>query len=129
MLSIRKQLKQGLTKVTGLEVYFIQPPVNTDVAIPLLILDETANAHYYRDRNGYMEIVSLTYDISIYTDKPQQLFELMQSVDDYMFDVGLKRTFTSSDMSIDNQLWCKTMTYICKAKSTKGDDNITIYQN
>ena len=66
-----------------------------------------------------MEIVNLSYDISIYTDKPQQLFQLMDSVDDYMFDVGLKRTYTSSDMSIDNHLWCKTMTYVCKAALLK----------
>ena len=115
MLSIRTELKEGLTKATGMDVYFVQPPVNADVAIPLLILEEKANNQYYRDRNSHMEIVNLSYDISIYTDNPSQLFELMASVDDYMFGVGLKRTYTSSDMSIDNQLWCKTMTYVCKA--------------
>lgn len=127
MLSIRKELKQGLTDVTGMEVYFVQPPVNTDVAIPLLILEEKSNSQYYRDRNSHMEIVNLSYDISIYTDKPQQLFELMASVDDYMFEVGLKRTYTSSDMSIDNQLWCKTMTYVCKATQLE-DGTIQISQ-
>lgn len=127
MLSIRKELKQGLTQATGLEVYFIQPPVNADVAIPLLLLEEKTNSQYYRDRNSHIEIVSLSYDISIYTDKPQQLFELMQSVDDYMFSVGLKRTYTSSDMSIDNTLWCKTMTYTCKATQLE-DGTIQISQ-
>jgi len=127
MLSIRKQLKEGLSKATGLEVYFVQPPIDKDVAIPLLILEEKTNSQYHRDRNSHMEIVNLSYDISIYTDKPQQLFELMDSVDDYCHSVGLRRTFTSADMNIGNQLWCKTMTYNCKAKSTKGDDNITIY--
>ena len=115
MLSIRKELKQGLTDATGLEVYFIQPPVDVDVAIPLLILEEKGNSQYYRDRNSNIEVVSLSYDISIYTDVPSQLFDLMESVDDYMFGVGLKRSFTSADMSIDNKLWCKTMTYNCKA--------------
>ena len=115
MLSIRKELKQGLTDATGLEVYFIQPPVDVDVAIPLLILEEKTNSQYYRDRNSNIEVVSLSYDISIYTDVPSQLFDLMESVDDYMFGVGLKRSYTSSDMSIDNKLWCKTMTYNCKA--------------
>ena len=115
MLSIRKPLKQGLTDATGLEVYFVQPPVHTDVAIPLLILEERSNSQYYRDRNSNIEVVNLTYDISIYTNNPSQLFELMDSVDDYMFGVGLKRSYTSSDMSLDNQLWCKTMTYNCKA--------------
>ena len=119
MLSIRTELKEGLTKATGMDVYFVQPPVNADVAIPLLILEEKSNNQYYRDRNSHMEIVNLSYDISIYTDKPQQLFELMDSVDDYMFSVGLKRTYTSSDMSIDNRLWCKTMTYNCKAALLK----------
>ena len=121
MLSIRKQLKQGLTDVTGLEVYFVQPPVHTDIAIPLLILEEKTNSQYYRDRHSQIEIVNLSYDISVYTDKPQQLFELMESVDDYLFGLGLKRTYTSSDMSIDNRLWCKTMTYVCKVTQLEGD--------
>ena len=127
MLSIRKELKQGLTDATGLEVYFVQPPVDVDIAIPLLILEEKSNSQYYRDRNSNIEVVNLSYDISIYTDKPQQLFDLMESVDDYMFDVGLKRTYTSSDMSIDNKLWCKTMTYVCKATQLE-DGTIQISQ-
>lgn len=127
MLSIRKQLKQGLTDATGLEVYFIQPPVRTDVAIPLLIVEEKTNSQYYRDRYSHIEIVNLSYDVSIYTDKPQQLFELMGCVDNYMFNLGLKRTYTTSDMSIDNQLWCKTMTYVCKATQLE-DGTIQISQ-
>lgn len=127
MLSIRTELKEGLTNVTGLNVYFVQPPVNTNIGIPLLILEEKTNSQYYRDRNSHIEIVNLSYDISIYTDKPQQLFELMSSVDGYMFSVGLKRTYTSSDMSIDNKLWCKTMTYVCKATQLE-DGTIQISQ-
>ncbi|MTP73991.1 hypothetical protein GMB70_14345 [Turicibacter sanguinis] len=115
MLSIRSKLKQGLTDTTGLDVYFVQPPINTNVSIPLLILEEKVNSQYYRDRNSTQEIVNLSYDISIYTNDPEQLFELMSSVDDYCFKVGLKRTYISSDLNIDNQLWCKTMTYVCKA--------------
>ena len=127
MLSIRKELKQGLTDATGLEVYFVQPPVDVDIAIPLLILEEKTNSQYYRDRNSNIEVVSLSYDISIYTDVPSQLFDLMESVDDYMFGVGLKRSYTSSDMSIDNKLWCKTMTYNCKATQLE-DGTIQISQ-
>ena len=127
MLSIRKELREGLKDVTGLEVYFMQPPVHTDVAIPLLILEEKTNIQYYRDRNSNIEVVNLSYDISIYTDKPSELFTLMASVDDYMFELGLKRTYTSSDMSIDNKLWCKTMTYNCKATQLE-DGTIQISQ-
>ncbi|WP_235070576.1 hypothetical protein [Turicibacter sp. TJ11] len=127
MLSIRKEIKQGLTDATGLEVYFVQPPVDVDVAIPLLILEEKGNSQYYRDRNSNIEVVNLSYDISIYTNDPSQLFDLMESVDDYMFGVGLKRSYTSSDMSIDNKLWCKTMTYNCKATQLE-DGTIQISQ-
>ena len=119
MLSIRTELKEGLTKATGMDVYFVQPPINTDVAIPLLILEEKSNNQYYRDRNSHMEIVNLSYDISIYVDEPDQLFKLMGVVDDYMQGVGLKRNYTSADMNIDNRLWCKTMTYVCKAALLK----------
>ncbi|WVR22071.1 MAG: hypothetical protein [Malazfec virus 1] len=127
MLSIRKELKQGLTDATGLEVYFVQPPVNTDVAIPLLILEEKSNSQYYRDKNSNLEVVNLSYDISIYTNNPSQLFELMECVDDYMFSLGLKRTYTSTDMNIDYTLWCKTMTYVCKATRLE-DGTIQISQ-
>lgn len=142
MLSIRKELRQGLTNATGLDVYFVQPPINTNVAIPLLILEETANSQYYRDRNSRTEIVSLSYDISIYTDNQSQMSDLMASVDDYMFNVGLKRTYTSTDMSIDinldsnplhrrngvdSKLYCKTITYVCKATKLESG-NIQISQ-
>lgn len=127
MLSIRKELKQGLTDVTGLDVYFTQPPVHTDVAIPLLILEEKSNSQYYRDRHSHIEIVNLSYDISIYTNNPMELFDLMASVDDYMFNLGLRRTYTSNDMSIDYTLWCKTMTYVCKATQLE-DGTIQISQ-
>lgn len=119
MLSIRTELKEGLTKATGMDVYFVQPPVNADVAIPLLILEEKSNNQYYRDRNSHMEIVNLSYDISIYVDEPEQLFKLMGVVDNYMHGVGLKRNYTNADMNIDNRLWCKTMTYNCKAALLK----------
>lgn len=126
MLSIRKELKQGLTDATGLDVYFIQPPVNTDVAIPLLILEEKSNSQYFRSNT--LEVANLSYDISIYTNNPSELFDLMESVDDYMsLDLGLKRTYTSSDMSIDYTLWCKTMTYVCKATQLE-DGTIKITQ-
>lgn len=119
MLSIRTELKEGLTKATGMDVYFVQPPVNTDVAIPLLILEEKSNNQHYRDRNSHMEIVNLSYDISIYTDEPEHLFMLIGVVDDYMYGVGLKRNYASADMNIDNRLWCKAMTYVCKATLLK----------
>ena len=115
MLSIRKELREEIQSKLGLETYFVQPPINVDIHLPIIILEEKGNSQYYRDRNSNIEVVNLSYDISIYTNDPSQLFDLMESVDDYMFGVGLKRTYTSSDMSIDNKLWCKTMTYNCKA--------------
>ncbi len=127
MLSIRTELKQGLTQATGLDVYFVQPPIHVDVAIPLLLLEEKTNTQHYRDRHSHQEIASLSYDISIYTDDAEQLFELMSCVDDYLFGVGLKRTYTSADMTIDNTLWCRTMTYVCKVSLLK-DGTIQISQ-
>lgn len=115
MLSIRKELREEIQSKLGLETYFVQPPINVDIHLPIIILEEKGNSQYYRDRNSNIEVVNLSYDISIYTDKPNELFTLMESIDDLMFGVGLKRSYTSSDMSIDNKLWCKTMTYNCKA--------------
>lgn len=127
MLSIRKELREEIQSKLGLETYFVQPPINVDIHLPIIILEEKTNSQYYRDRNSNIEVVSLSYDISIYTDVPSQLFDLMESVDDCMFGVGLKRSYTSSDMSIDNKLWCKTMTYNCKATQLE-DGTIQISQ-
>lgn len=127
MLSIRKELREEIQSKLGLETYFVQPPINVDIHLPIIILEEKTSSQYYRDRNSNIEVVSLSYDISIYTDKPSQLFDLMESVDDCMFGVGLKRSYTSSDMSIDNKLWCKTMTYNCKATQLE-DGTIQISQ-
>ena len=112
MISIRKELREGLTTATGLEVYFTQPPVNVDITIPLLILEEKSNRQHYRDMNGQMECVELTYDVSIYTNQPSQLFDLMESVDDYLFSIGLNRIYTSADLNMDNKLFSFLMKLI-----------------
>ena len=126
MISIRKELREGLTTATGLEGYFTQPPVNVDITIPLLILEEKSNRQHYRDMNGQMECVELTYDVSIYTNQPSQLFDLMESVDDYLFSIGLNRIYTSADLNMDNTLWCRTMTYQCKACIMPNETDIHI---
>lgn len=112
MLSIRKELREEIQDKLGLTTYFVQPPINVDIALPIVILEEATNSTYFRSES--IEVANLSYTLSIYTDQPAQLFDLMEQLDDLMYSLGLKRTFTSGDMCLD-RLWCKSITYVCKA--------------
>lgn len=112
MLSIRQELIEMLSTGTGLDVYFIMPPINVDVEIPLLILDEVNNTDYFYEQNG-LEIVDVSYEISIYAKNPMEVLQYMPLIDNIMKEVGLRRTYTSNDMYVE-PLYCKTMQYTGK---------------
>lgn len=122
MLSIRTDLKQGLSESTGLEVYFNMPPVDANVSVPLIILEEKLNSDYAYI-HGEIEIVNLQYDVSIYVDDPMQLFSYMAIIDNYCHSVGMRKTYTSGDL-YNKPLWCKQFTYSCRAKQINEDIQI-----
>ncbi len=119
MLSVREYLIEGLRENVGLNVYISQPPINVGVSIPLLILDETQNSDKFYELNG-MQIVHIGYEISVYATDTEELFHYMPLVDRYMKQLGFKKTYTSSDMYVDN-LFCKTMRYTAKIKEQNND--------
>lgn len=119
MLSIRTDLLQLLNEQTGLQVYYYMPPVHTSVSMPLLILEEVENTDYfygcYNDRKEEVEqeIASVTYEISIYSNNPQDLFTFIPIIDKVMKRIGFKKTWTSGDNHVD-PLYCKTLRFTGK---------------
>ena len=113
MLSVREELIQLLKEQTGLEVYYYMPPINVTVSMPLLVLEEVDNTDrfycYYED-DTEQEIANVTYEISIYTNDPQDLFIFMPIVDKIMKRVGFKKTYTSGDNHVE-PLYCKTLRF------------------
>jgi hypothetical protein len=113
MQSIRENLIEGLKENTGLEVYFLMPPVNINVSLPLIVLEEVNNLdHFYEDE---FEIASITYDISVYADKAIDILVFEEVIDKYMKRIGMKKSYTGGDNYIE-PLYCKTMTFTGKVR-------------
>ena len=77
MLSVRESLIELLKEQTGLEVYYYMPPVNVSVSMPLLVLEEVENTdRFYRfyEDDTEQEITNVTYEVSIYSHNPMDLF-------------------------------------------------------
>lgn len=119
MLSVRENLIEGLKENTGLQVYFMMPPVDVAVSMPLLVLEEVDNSDhfytYHEETDTEIEVANVTYEISIYCVNPQDLFIFMPIVDSYMKRNGFRKSWTSGDSYID-PLYCKTMRYNAKIR-------------
>lgn len=130
MLSVRENLIEGLRENTGLKVFFMMPPVDVAVSMPLLILEEVDNSdHFYRyheETDTEIEVANVTYEISIYAKNPQDLFIFMPIIDTYMKRIGFRKTWTSGDMYID-PLYCKTLRFTGKITINKQTDDYLIY--
>jgi hypothetical protein len=117
MLSVRENLIEGLRENTGLQVYFMMPPVDVAVSMPLLILEEVDNSdhfyRYYEETDTEIEVANVTYEISIYAKNPQDLFIFMPIIDTYMKRIGFKKTWTSGDSYVA-PLYCKTLRFTGK---------------
>ncbi len=129
MLSVRQELIEVLKEQTGLEVYYYAPPVNANVSMPLLVLEEVDNTdyyyNYYEDDTEY-EMTNVTYEISIYCVNPQDLFIFMPIIDKVMKRIGFKKTYTSGDNHVE-PLYCKTLRFTGKITINKQNGNYMIY--
>ena len=117
MLSVRENLIEGLKENTGLQVYFMMPPVDVAVSMPLLILEEVDNSDhfytYHEETDTEIEVANVTYEISIYCVNPQDLFIFMPIIDTYMKRIGFRKSWTSGDSYVD-PLYCKTLRFTGK---------------
>ena len=129
MLSVRQELIEVLKEQTGLEVYFNMPPVNVNVSMPLLILEEVDNTdhyyNYYEDTDREYEIANVSYEISIYSVDLINVFVFQDAVDKVMKRLGFKKVWTSGDSHVE-PLYCKSMRY--SAKIELKENNYHIYK-
>lgn len=116
MLSVRINLLEAL-RASGLEVYYYMPPVNVDVSMPLLILEETQNDDYvyiyHEDTDTEYEIANVSYEVSIYAVNPMDIHIYMPIVEKIMKRIGFKKTWTSGDNHVE-PLYCKSMRFTGK---------------
>lgn len=129
MLSVRESLIELLKEQTGLEVYYYMPPVNVSVSMPLLVLEEVENTdRFYRfyEDDTEQEITNVTYEVSIYSHNPMDLFVFVEIVDKTMKRVGFKKTWTSGDSHVE-PLYCKTIRFTGKITLNKQNGNYMIY--
>lgn len=115
MLSVRTNLIEVLKENTGLEVYYYMPPVSTAVSMPLLILEEVDNSDYVYLYNGDVEheVTNVTYEVSIYSNNPADLFIYAPIIDNIMKRNGFKKSWTSGDNHVE-PLYCKTLRFNAK---------------
>ena len=127
MLSVRKELVQYLKEQTGLEVYYYSPPVNVNVSMPLLVLEEVDNTdyyyNYYSETDREYEIANISYEISIYSIDPMNIFIFQDIIDKVMKRLGFKKTWTSNDGHVE-PLWCKTMRFTGKIELKENNYHI-----
>ena len=130
MLSVREELITLLKEQTGLQVYYYMPPVNVAVSMPLLVLEEVENTdrfyRYYEDDDTEQEITNVTYEVSIYSNSPLDLFVFVEIVDKVMKHIGFKKTYTSGDNHVD-PLYCKTLRFTGRITINKQNGDYMIY--
>ena len=123
MLSVRIDLLEAL-RTSGLPVYYYMPPVNVDVSMPLIILEETQNDDYayfyYEDTDTEFEIANVSYEVSIYAVNPMDVHIYLPIVEKIMKRIGFKKTWTSGDSHVD-PLYCKSMRFTGKIQLIDGD--------
>lgn len=115
MLSVRTNLIEVLKENTGLEVYYYMPPVSIAVSMPLVILEEVENSDYVYLYNGDVEheVTNVTYEVSIYSNNPADLFIYAPIIDNIMKRNGFKKSWTSGDNHVE-PLYCKTLRFNAK---------------
>ena len=115
MLSVRTDLIEVLKENTGLKVYYYMPPVSVAVSMPLLILEEVENSDYVYLYNGDVEheVTNVTYEVSIYSNNPADLFIYAPIIDNIMKRNGFKKSWTSGDNHVE-PLYAKTLRFNAK---------------
>ena len=109
MVSILEDLIVGIKEATGLLVYAEKP--NDSFQLPMIVISERDNNVDSVAFSGSVEITKLTYEITIYSNNVDDIFELQESIDSY-FKTEIKR-FKGSAGSIQQKypLYYRTLTY------------------
>lgn len=122
MISILEELISGINEVTGLQCYSELP--DGSFQLPMIVISERNNDADSVAFSGSVEVTKLTYEITIYSNNVNDIFELQEFIDSY-FKTEIKR-FKGSAGNIQQRhpIYYRTLTYTGKVK--QQDDKLYI---
>lgn len=97
MIDIRKEIVALINKTTRLNCYYVAPP--KDAEFPCVVYNEVVNSDYaIAEENEY---ANLSYQFTVYTQDPTNIFAIVDTIDRALRDVGFRKDYTSPDMYSD----------------------------
>lgn len=122
MISLLEEIIAGLNESTGLQCYSEMP--DGSFKLPMIIVTERTNEVNSLALNGSIQSVKLVYEIQIYSNDIEDIFELQEFVDSY-FRENLK-LFRRSASNIQQRhpLYYRTMTFTGFVRA--DEDNLYI---
>ena len=82
MVSIIKEINQGLQQATGLSVFAELP--NDTFNLPLLVVTERSNELRNVAFDGRVEVAQLQYEITVFSNEPHDIFTYQEMIDSYL---------------------------------------------
>ena len=97
MIDIRKEIVALINKTTRLNCYYVAPPKNAE--FPCVVYNEVVNSDYAIAKAN--EYANISYQFTIYSTDPIDIFPIVDMIDRAMKDVGFIKDYTSPDMYSD----------------------------
>ena len=109
MISILDEIIAGINEITGLQCFSEMP--DGSFQLPMIIISERSNDTNTMSFSGSMEVASVSYEITIYSNDVEDIFELQEFIDGY-FKTEIKR-FKSSASNIQQRhpIYYRTLSY------------------
>lgn len=109
MVSILEDLIVGINETTGLQCYAEMP--DSSFQIPMVVITENRNQSSMLSFNGRVEVANLTYQITVYSDNVDDVYNYTELIDNY-FKNEVKR-FDGSVSSVQQKypLYYRMLTY------------------
>lgn len=122
MISILEEIIAGINEITGLQCYSEMP--DGSFQLPMIIVSERSNDVDTLAFSGSIEVAKVTYEITIYSDNVEDIFELQEFVDGF-FKTEIKR-FRGSASNIQQRhpIYYRVLTYSGQVK--KQDEKLYI---
>lgn len=114
MISILEELITGINEVTGLQCYSEMP--DGSFQLPMIVISERSSNVETLTFSGSIEVAKVSYDITIFSDDVDDIYDLQEIVDNY-FKTEVKR-FKCSAGNIQQRhpIYYRVLTYSGQVK-------------
>ena len=109
MVSILEMINEGLHQATGLYCYAEFP--HDGFELPLLIVTENYNQLSNIALDGRVEVAELTYTITIYSEKLEDVYMYQELIDSYFNDTIKRFSGTIQQIQQSYPIYHRTLTY------------------